>query len=220
VVFAHGYAVDAATYAGMEHQLAVAGFVVAAPDFPLSSSALPGAAERDPVEQAADVSFVITTLTTPATVPSTLRGAIAPGKVGVIGHSDGGITAAGVAYDSQYANPAIGAAVVLSGAETAFPGSWFTGSSPALLAIHGDDDEVNPEASSEQLFADATGPKWLVTVLGGSHLGPFTTDPVETQVGALVADFLRAQLVHDAAAATRIPADGTVPGALALAAQG
>ena len=77
---------------------------------------------------------------------------------------------------------------------------------------------MNPLESSEQLFDDATGSKMLVTVDGGSHLGPFTTDPSEPEVGALVADFLRAHLSGDAVAAQRLGNDADVPGVLSLAA--
>ena len=48
----------------LEQEIAAAGFVVAAPDFPVSSSALAATAERDIVEQATDVSFVITCCST------------------------------------------------------------------------------------------------------------------------------------------------------------
>jgi pimeloyl-ACP methyl ester carboxylesterase len=219
VVLVHGYNASADTYSAMEHDLAAAGFVVAAPDFPLSSSAVDGAAVRDAVDQAADVSFVIHTLTTAATAPTRLAGVIAQSKVGVIGHSDGGITAAGIAYNADYADSDIGAAVALSGAETAFPGSWFTGTAPSLLAIHGTADEINPYASSQQLYGDATGTKYLVDVLGGSHLGPFTTDPVQSQISTLVADFLRAELQGNTTAANRIASDANIAGALSLAGQ-
>ncbi len=220
VVLAHGYDVSAATYATMEEQLAAAGLVVAAPDFPLTSSALPGPAdESDVSNQAADISFVITSLLDPdQTAAYVVAGAIAPTKVGVIGHSDGGVTAAAVAYNSSVADPRVGAAVVLSGAEARYDGTWFTTQSPPLLAIHGTDDEVNPIASSQQLFDDATGPKMLVTVDGGSHLGPFTTDPAEPAVAALAADFLRAHLEGDLAAASRVSSDATVPGVLEIGA--
>ena len=219
VVFAHGYDVSAETYAAMEHQLAEAGFIVAAPDFPMTSSAISGAAdESDVSNQATDVSFVITQLRDTTSVPAVLAGSIAPGPVGVVGHSDGGVTAAAVAYNSTVADPRIGAAVILSGAEARYDGTWFTTQSPALLAIHGTADEVNPIGSSEQLYDDATGSKMLVTVQGGSHLGPFTTDAVEPTVAALVDDFLHAHLDGDAAAAARLPADSNVPGALDLAA--
>ncbi len=181
VVFAHGFAVSAGTYAALEQQIADAGFVVAAPEFPLTSSASGHDLDRDDiVNQAADVSFVITQFLDPATTPTAVQGLVnSTAPVGVVGHSDGGVTAAAVAYNDTVADSRIGAAVVLSGAEIAYPGSWFTRQSPPLLAIHGDADEVNPYWASEQLFADARGARRLVTVLGGSHLGPFTTDPVE-----------------------------------------
>jgi poly(3-hydroxybutyrate) depolymerase len=221
VVFAHGYDVSAATYSTLEQQLASDGLVVAAPDFPYTSSASGNDLDRDDVvNQAGDVSFVISELFDPATQPSVLQGVIDTAlKVGVVGHSDGGVTAAAVAYNSSAADPRIGAAAVLSGAEMMYPGSWFTTQSPPLLAIHGDADEVNPYAASQQLFDDATGPKWLVTALGGSHLGPFTTDAVEPAVSTLIADFLHAELQGDGAAAARITGDANADG-LALAAQG
>jgi predicted dienelactone hydrolase len=221
VILAHGYDVSAATYAALEHQLAAAGLVVAAPDFPLTSSAETDDPDEDDVaNQATDVSFVITRLLDAATVPDVLAGAIGSGPVGVVGHSDGGVTAAAVAYNSTAADARVGAAAILSGAEARYDGTWFTTQSPPLLAIHGTDDEVNPLSSSEQLFADATGSKLLVTVDGGSHFGPFTTDAVEPAVGALVADFLRAHLAGDEAAAQRLDGDVSVPGELTLAAAG
>ena len=216
VVLAHGYGASASSYEDMEVQLAGSGFVVAAPDFPFTSANSEWLDRGDVVNQAADISALVTELTTPESVPAALRGRIAGGPVGVIGHSDGGITAAAVAYNSSVADPRVGAAVVLSGAEIMYGGPWFTTASPPLLAIHGDADEVNPYWSSEQLFADATGPRWLVTVRGGGHVGPYTNGWVEPAVAALIADFLHAQLQRDPAAAARIEPDANADG-LALA---
>jgi alpha-beta hydrolase superfamily lysophospholipase len=218
VIFIHGFDTSADTYAAMEHDLASAGFIVAAPDFPYTSSAsAAGLNEDDVVNQAADVSFVIDSLTTAP--PAVLTGHVASTKVGVVGHSDGAVTALGVADNSCCADPRIGAAVSLSGAETRFGGTWFPPGSPPLLAIHGTDDQVNAFASSQQVFADAPAPKYLVAVAGGSHLGPFTTDPVRPTVSVLVSDFLRAELAGDAQAASRISGDAS-SGGLQLAASG
>jgi fermentation-respiration switch protein FrsA (DUF1100 family) len=220
VVFAHGFGVSAATYSVLEQQLADAGFVVAAPDFPFTSDASGNGLDRDDVvNQAADVSFVISQLLDQATAPVEVRGLVnATAPVGVVGHSDGGVTAAAVAYNDTVADSRVGAAVVLSGAEIDYPGSWFTNQSPPLLAIHGDADEVNPYWASEQLYADARGQRRLVTVLGGSHLGPFTRDPVEGAVAVLVADFLRGELAGDGDARGRIESDANREGLVLAAA--
>jgi alpha-beta hydrolase superfamily lysophospholipase len=218
VVFAPGYDTSADTYAAIERDLASAGFVVATPDFPHTSSASSdGLDESDVANQPADLSSTIDTLTTAA--PALIAGHVSAGKAGVVGHSDGGVTAAGLAYNSCCADHRIGAAVILSGAESDFAGSWFPAGSPPLLAIHGTADEVNPFSSSQQLFDDASGSKDLVSVANGSHLGPFTTDSVRPAVSTLVADFLRAHLSRDAAAAARVVPDANVSG-LQLVASG
>jgi dienelactone hydrolase len=218
VVMVHGYAAAASDYEILDTELAAAGFVVAAPDFPRSSRAVTTSPSRDIVEQATDVSFVLDQLLSLETVPTPLFGSIKDGPVAVMGHSDGGVTAAGVAFNSSAADRRIGAAVVMSGGAFAFPGSWFTGDDPpALLAIHGTADEVNKYASSQSLYDEATGARWLVSVNGGSHAGPFTTDPSVLDVGALIAGFLHAYLEGDATAAAQLSALANT-GALTLAA--
>ena len=219
-VLAHGYAASAANYDQLAVELASAGFIVAAPDFPRSSSAATSSPTRDIVAQAGDVSYVLDVLLTPSALPSTLpssiAGAISSGKVAVIGHSDGGVTAAGVAFSSAAGDPRIGAAVVMSGGAFGFTGTWFTGeSTPALLAIHGTSDEVNGFSASQSLFNQATGAKWLVAVVGGSHSGPFTTDASVVEVGALIGDFLHASLQDNRVAADRLPTTADA-GALSL----
>jgi len=191
--------------------------VVAAPEFPLTSTAIPGpVGEREPAEQVRDVSFVISAVLDLARADGPLRGAVRDGPVGVIGHSDGGITAAGVAFASRMRDGRVGAAVVLSGARGDFGGAWFPVGSPALLAVHGDADAVNPFSSSQSLYgADRSGSsRALVRVLGGGHLDAFTSPRTRPAVVALVDDFLRASLGTDSEARGRIVADQSVPGVL------
>ena len=63
IVFGHGFAVTPTIYAPLLHAWAQAGYVVAAPIFPLGNGNAPGGPnESDLVNQPRDVSFVITRL--------------------------------------------------------------------------------------------------------------------------------------------------------------
>jgi len=217
VVFAHGFNQSTAAYAGLLRTVAAGGYVVAAPEFALTSTALSGPAIRsDVLNEPGDVSFLITAIRGAAAQPGPLQGQVAPGPVAVMGHSDGAVVAAAVAFNSCCVDPRVGAAVVLSGAESQFRGSWFGHHSPALLIVHGDADTVNPLPSGQLLYAGSTGPAFLVTVTGGTHLGPFTAEPVRSLVGRVVVDFLDAEAGGDATAGPRLQADGNVPGVLTM----
>jgi dienelactone hydrolase len=148
-----------------------------------------------------------------ADVPSEVQGHIAPGKVGVIGHSDGGVSAAAVAFNSVVGDGRVGAAVIASGDYGYFGGSWFAEGSPALLALHGDADGINPVSSSVRLFyADADSPRYLVIAHDAGHLGLLLDDPPQTAVIGLVSDFFRGFLRDDSTARAHIEtdADGSV----------
>src|SRR5205807_3675742 len=63
IVFGHGYAVTPAPYTPLLRAWARAGFVVAAPIFPLENANAPGGPnEADLVNQPRDMSFVISSL--------------------------------------------------------------------------------------------------------------------------------------------------------------
>jgi alpha-beta hydrolase superfamily lysophospholipase len=201
VVFAHGFDISAADYADFLRDLAAQGFVVAAPDFPLSSTSPPGPVTQSDIDnQAGDVSFIITTLSGDApVVPTVVRGHIRQGEAGVVGHSDGGNTVARVADNSCCIDRRVGAAAILSGDEGTTGGQWgVAGSAPALF-LQGTADTINPWELTQRLYDDAASPKQLVAIDGASHLEPYTTGPQRPAIVALVAAFLRARLVDPAA---------------------
>jgi dienelactone hydrolase len=196
VVFAHGYNISAAEYDDFTRDLAAQGFVVAAPDFPLSSTSPPGPVTQGDIDnQARDVSFLIANLAGDGgALPPAVRGHVVAGEVGVVGHSDGGNTAARVASNSCCFDGRIGAAVILSGDEGQSGGTWGVPGSPPMLLLQGTADAINPWALSQRLYDDAAAPKWLVSINGADHLTPYTTGPQRGAIVTLVAEFLRARL--------------------------
>ncbi|MGZ4352938.1 MAG: alpha/beta hydrolase family protein [Gaiellaceae bacterium] len=175
IVFGHGYALTPATYAGLLRAWAEAGYVVAAPVFPLGNANAPGGPdESDLVNQPRDMSVVITKLLDlNSQANGVLGGRIDPSRIAVAGHSDGAETALAVAYDHRYRDRRIGAAIVLSGA--ALPGMGaFPQKAPPLLAVQGTADTTNVPANTSAYFGLALRPKFLVWLLGASHLPPYT----------------------------------------------
>ncbi|MEI7623985.1 MAG: hypothetical protein WCJ88_10555 [Actinomycetes bacterium] len=186
VLFAHGYDISTERYASLLHDIAAAGFVVAAPEFPMSSTVYDGAPdEGDIPDQARDLSFLISAMTGPESPPQLSKMMLA-GPVGVIGHSDGAVTALLASFAPRYADSRIGAVVAVSGDFDTFGGAWFTTNDPPLLAIHGEYDEINPFASSELLVENDPGEAMLVGVMGASHLGAVTDPDVVPSVAQLI----------------------------------
>jgi len=183
IVFGHGYALTPATYARLLRAWAGAGYVVAAPVFPLENAAAPGGPnESDLINQPEDMSFVIARLLVlNARTNSVLYGKIDPSRIAVAGHSDGAETALAVAYDKRFRDRRVGAAIVLSGA--ALPGMGpFPRSGPPLLAVQGTADTTNAPATSAGFFRLARRPKFLLWLLRASHLPPYTAQQPQLRI--------------------------------------
>jgi dienelactone hydrolase len=225
IVFGHGFAVTPGLYARLLHAWAQAGYVVAAPVFPLEQANAPGGPnESDLINQPQDVRFVITRmLAAGATVGQALSGVVDARRVAVAGQSDGGDTALAVAYDAPFRDARVRAAVILSGAK--IPGVAFAfprHGSPPLLATQGSADPVNPPSSTHAFYDAAPRPKYLLDLLGASHLPPYSTQ--QTQLGIVervTVAFLRAYLSGDGGASPsrRLSSLGNVAGDATLQAQ-
>jgi dienelactone hydrolase len=183
LVFGHGFALTPTTYSALLRAWAMAGYVVAAPVFPLANRNAPGApTQADLPNQPADMSLVITRLLELARREGgLLHGRIDPARIAVAGHSDGGVTALAVAYDRRYRDRRARAAIILSGAEPAGM-AGFPAHGPPLLAVQGTGDPINDAANTEAFYRLAPRPKFLVLLLGASHLPPYTTQPPELRV--------------------------------------
>lgn len=194
VVFGPGYDEVPQDYAVLLDAWARAGFVVAAPTFPLTNPQSPGGPdESDVVNQPADLSFLTSMLLRESSGRGDpLTGLLVPGDVAVAGQSDGGDSALALADNSCCRDPAVRAVIVLAGAEwRGFAGSWFPPPAVPLMAVQGTADKVNPAADTGQYFARAPEPKFLLCLPGAGHLGPFTTSSgAEELVARATTDFL------------------------------
>ncbi len=222
VVFGHGFDVAPDSYARLLVAWARAGYVVAAPAFPLENPRAPGGPdESDLVNQPGDVRFVISRLLAASGAHTgPLAGLIDPTKIAVSGHSDGGDTALAVGYDPRQRDSRVSAVVVLSGAQ--IPGSefGFPAQGPPLLATQGTADTVNPPSATNAFFRLAHKPKYLLELLGAEHLPPYSTQQPQLEIVTRVTTaFLDAYLKREPSALARLRTLGDVPGKATLLAE-
>jgi dienelactone hydrolase len=220
VVFGHGFAVMPALYARLLQSWAQAGYVVAAPVFPLESSDAPGGPdEADLTNQPTDMRFVISRMIAASQSSSgPLVGLIDPTRIAVAGQSDGGDTALAVADDPRFRDPRVGAVIVLSGAEIPGIGEFaFPRESPPLLATQGTADTVNPPSATSAFFDPAPRPKYLLSLLGAKHLPPYSDQqPQLGIVQRVTIAFLGGYLENSSSARRRLTSLGSVPGKATL----
>ena len=215
VVFGHGFAQTPALYQLLLQSWVRAGYVVAAPVFPLENADAPGGPdESDLTNQPADMSFVISSLLAESSAKAgPLAGLLDTREVAVAGHSDGGDTALATAYDPAYRDGRVKAAVILSGAE--IPGTLTSGfplSGPPLLATQGTADTINPPSATYAFYEAAHRPKFLLRLLGADHLGPYSNkQPQLGIVERVTTAFFDIYLKHKTVALTRLAVAGNVP---------
>jgi predicted dienelactone hydrolase len=211
IIFAHGYRLAPYTYTQLLQAWAHAGYVVAAPAFPLTNADAPVVDRSDVINQPQDVRFVISRLLAQRNAP--LGGLIDGTRIALGGHSDGVDSALAVAY-GKFRDRRVRAALGFSGAEiSAFTG--FNGSSRGvpLLAAQGTADSVNSPSGTYSYFADAPRPKYLLMLLGAAHTAPYQDDqPYLGIVERVSTAFLDSYVKGDPAARQQLAARGSVPG--------
>jgi dienelactone hydrolase len=175
VVFGHGFATTPFRYRRLLRAWAAAGYLVAAPVFPLGNADAPGGPdESDIVNQPRDMSFVITRLLAASASPdSPLHGLVDPTRIAVAGQSDGAETSFATAYERPWYDRRVRAAVILSGAELGRHVRLVSHAAP-LLAVQGTADRINPPVYTRDLFHEIGRPKFLLLLRRAGHLGPYT----------------------------------------------
>jgi poly(3-hydroxybutyrate) depolymerase len=219
VLFSHGSNSFGAEYEPLLRQWASAGYVVAAPDYPLSKENAPGGSTvADLAQQPADAHFVIDRMLALSTKRSApLAGTVDAKRIGASGHSLGAVTTYRLVYDTCCVDKRVKAAAVMSGI-AGDPPAFFTGISTPLLAEHGDADGVLPYQGGVNAFAKASPPKFFLTLVGGGHTPPYrgAPDPAPTTVAHVTLDFFDRYLKSDQGALRQLRRDADRPGVATL----
>jgi pimeloyl-ACP methyl ester carboxylesterase len=169
VVFAHGFQVGPSPYVAMLEAWAAHGYVVAAPEFPLTDQDIagPNLDENDINNQPDDLRFVTDSLVAGG---SPVASRIDASRVAVAGHSDGSESALAASIAPTPAGePAFRALVAMSVQE--LPGVNHT-ANPPMLVTQGDADTINPPSYGYTTYQDGSSPKFLLVIKGGGHLPP------------------------------------------------
>lgn len=219
IVFGHGFDVTPGLYAPLLRDWARAGYVVAAPVFPLENRDAPGGPnESDLANQPGDMHVVISRMLAASDSRGPWRGTVDPRAVAVAGQSDGGDTALAVADDPRFRDDRVDAAIILSGAEIPGIGSFaIHPGSPPLLATQGTADAVNPPSATLEFYASAPTPKYLLHLLAAGHLPPYSVPgPQLSAVERVSVAFLDRYLKHERGSVQRMLKAGRVPGVAQL----
>lgn len=200
VVFGHGFQVGPEPYEALLAAWASAGYVVAAPELPLSDQAVAGANldENDIVNEPGDLRFVLDSLVASG---SPLAAEVDPTRVALAGHSDGAEAALAASIDPTPAGePIIRAVIAMS--VSPLPGSGSLASPPALVT-QGDADPINPDALGRQVFDSLRSPKFFLDLLGGGHLPPVEAGSAWLPtIQAVSEDFLNLYIAGNGSLAT------------------
>ena len=192
------------------------GYVVIAPEFPVSSITGPTAvAWADQPDQVRDARFVLHRMLDLDGAPvrdGGFAGLLDRRHIAAAGHSMGGLTT--LALISRCCRePRIAAAMVLAGVSDPLAGPALHQIKGPVLFAHDPWDIAVPFEQGKWAFAAATPPKYLLAVdypLAGvaSHLLPyFPGTPFAAGVAAVFADFLAGYLRGDGRALDRLAAD-------------
>jgi len=172
VIYSHGFLSVRTAGGFIGRHLASYGYVVAAPDFPLTNANAPGGPNLlDVVHQPGDVSFLITQLLAlSADPPSAFAHAIDAQRIGLTGLSLGGETTYLSAFDVIFRDARVRAAAPIAGPACQFGKDFYGTTRLPLLILHGDIDAIVPyQANAVFAFGEANPPKYLVTLTGATH---------------------------------------------------
>lgn len=193
VLMSHGFLSSRLDLAGLAAHLASHGYVVAAPDFPLSKRTAPGGATvLDVPSQPGDLSFVLDAL---VAGKGGLSSVVDADRVAAVGLSLGGLTTLLVGLHPEWRDPRIDVLVPIAPASCYVPRRAFDAPTPPTLVVHGTADRiVDYEANALPLYEALDAPRVLAAFAEASHTGfpdataelfEGTDDPDDVGCGAI-----------------------------------
>ena len=197
IVFAHGFMDHPRDFSGLATAWAEAGYVVAAPAFPLSNTDAPGGpTPADFANQPGDVSFVIDEVARLSKQAGhALEARVDTDQVGVAGHGLGVTTVLGATFNSCCLDDRIDAVIAMAGVLIDLGGTYDFSAVPMLM-LYGAADQFIAPTTGPEIYEKALAPKLLVTVTNGTHWPPYRDDPdpADDTVNAATTDFWNAYL--------------------------
>jgi dienelactone hydrolase len=173
IVVVHGRDGDPRSLRPLLDTWTTAGYVVAAPTFPVTRKDADDKPRGEEVErQAGDVRFVIDELLDQSHDPdSPLFGLIDATHIGAVGMSLGGMTVYGLIANTCCRDPRVTAAISLAGVYRDFPHGRYTRRPVPVLLVQGDADKGFH--NSVEAYPKLAPPKWFITLHGSLHSPPF-----------------------------------------------
>jgi dienelactone hydrolase len=172
VLYSHGYFGTRHDGTYLAEWLARRGYVVAAPDHPLTHRwTARGTGIGDVANQAEDLTFLIDRILGWGGRERPFDGDVDPRRIGVMGHSLGGMTATLAAYHPRLRDARIRAVVSIAGPTIVFGAGFFADVAIPFLMLAGDEDVVIDYATNAPLVLERVPDGRLVTIHGGNHVG-------------------------------------------------
>lgn len=183
IVFAHGFSSQRRQSASYTQHLASHGYVVVAPDFPLTNGDAPGGPRlTDLRNQPGDVSFLIDQLLAFNQQDGhLLEGAIDSDAIGLTGHSLGGFTTLLTVYGSDR-DERIGAALPIAASGCFLTEEQVGDNAVPIMLLIGSNDLFIAPSGNRWAYDQANPPRYWVELAGGSHIR-FADIDLEDEVG-------------------------------------
>jgi dienelactone hydrolase len=174
LMYSHGYSSARSEGTRAAQRLAARGYIVVAPDFPLTNMFANGSSPdvNDAANQPGDVSFLIDKLLAASDdAAHPLAHAVDAERIGALGVSLGGLTTLLVTYHPRFHDPRIKVAMPIAPLASFFTADFYTKTRRVpLLLVHGDNDAfIDYETNARRAFMRAGTSARLITVARGSH---------------------------------------------------